>query len=72
MRRSWAIHSDPRAESARDALGITVSYWRDLASIAAWKRQLDHAEAQARGRRDFYARYTVRIARVERAYDFTG
>ena len=25
-------------ESAREGLGITVSYWADLASIAAWKR----------------------------------
>jgi antibiotic biosynthesis monooxygenase (ABM) superfamily enzyme len=25
-------------ESAREGLGITVSYWRDLDAIAAWKR----------------------------------
>ena len=41
-------------ESARAAggFGITVSYWRDEASIAAWRRQSEHVLAQERGRRD--------------------
>jgi heme-degrading monooxygenase HmoA len=33
-------------ESAREGLGITVSYWRDLEAIAAWKRVVDHVAAQ--------------------------
>lgn len=59
-------------ESAREAdgLGITVSYWRDEEAIRAWKRDLEHGEAQAEGRRHWYAGYRVRVARVERAYDF--
>ena len=57
-------------DSARADAGITVSYWTDLEAITAWKRQLQHAEAQGRGRREWYRRYTVRIARVERAYSF--
>lgn len=56
-------------ESAREGLGITVCYWSDEESIAAWKRQVEHMEAQARGRAQWYERYTVRIARVERAYE---
>ena len=35
-------------ESAREGLGITVSYWADLASIAAWKQnaeQIDMAQS---------------------------
>ena len=37
-------------ESARDAtgFGMTISYWRDEASIAAWKRQTDHAAIRIR------------------------
>lgn len=57
-------------ESAREGVGITVSYWRDLDSIAAWKKEAEHLEAQGNGRRRWYRRYVTRIARVERDYDF--
>ena len=60
-------------ESARDPVsreGITVSYWRDLASIAAWKAHLDHTQARQRGRERWYERYALRVARIEREYDF--
>ncbi len=57
-------------ESARKGLGITVSYWRDLASIKAWKAQADHLGAQAEGRRRWYDAYRVRIAKVEVEYAF--
>lgn len=55
-------------ESARDAggLGITVSYWRDEESIAAWKAHAEHLVAQARGKRIWYEAYELRVARVER------
>ncbi len=57
-------------ESARgaDGLGITVSYWRDEASIAAWKRDTEHRQAQHVGQQTWYADYQVRVAKVERAY----
>lgn len=57
-------------ESARgaDGLGITVSYWRDEASIAAWKRDTEHQAAQHAGKMTWYADFHVRIAKVERAY----
>lgn len=57
-------------ESTRDAsgLGITVSYWRTLEDIAAWRRVLQHAEARAAGRAQWYTHYELRVARVERAY----
>ena len=58
-------------ESARDEVGITVSYWRDLESVAAWKRVVDHVAAQRLGRERWYAMYRVRIARVEREYGFS-
>jgi len=56
------------AESVRDGLGITVSYWADLASIAAWKQNAEHLEAQRLGRERWYAGFRLRIARVERDY----
>lgn len=57
-------------ESARggDGLGLTVSYWRDEASIQAWKRDTEHQQAQRRGRQTWYDDYQVRVAKVERAY----
>jgi heme-degrading monooxygenase HmoA len=57
-------------ESARgpDGFGITVSYWKDEASIAEWRRHSEHLVAQQRGRSEWYQHYELRIARVERAY----
>lgn len=57
-------------ESSRgsDGFGITVSYWRDRDSIAAWKAQLAHRQAQEKGRAIWYDHYEIRIALVERAY----
>lgn len=57
-------------ESARNTVGITVSYWRDLAAIATWKSHVDHQLAQQLGKSTWYAQYKVRISRVERDYDF--
>jgi heme-degrading monooxygenase HmoA len=59
-------------ESVRggDGIGITVSYWRDEASIRAWKRDTEHEKAQAAGQKLWYERYEVRVAKVERAYTF--
>ena len=56
-------------ESAREALGITVSYWRDEASILAWKTVLEHQEAQEKGKHTWYTDYKIRIAKVERDYE---
>ncbi len=55
-------------ESARNEIGITVSYWKDLESIKKWKQNLDHLDAQIKGRSKWYEKYTVRIALVEREY----
>lgn len=57
-------------ESARDAdgLGITVSYWRTLADVAAWRRHAEHTQVRNDGRARWYSHYELRIARVEHAY----
>jgi len=51
-----------------DGLGVTVSYWRDEAAIAAWKAQADHEAAREAGRAKWYRAYHLRVAKVERAY----
>jgi heme-degrading monooxygenase HmoA len=57
-------------ESAREGVGITVSYWADLESIKAWKQEVEHLAAQERGQAVWYKAYKVRIAKVERDYDW--
>jgi heme-degrading monooxygenase HmoA len=57
-------------ESARNEIGITVSYWRDLESIKKWKQNTAHLEAQQKGINSWYKSYTTRIALVEREYSF--
>jgi heme-degrading monooxygenase HmoA len=55
-------------ESVREDLGITVSYWSDLASIKRWKAQAEHRAAQQMGMHKWYSSYKTRIALVERDY----
>ncbi len=55
-------------ESAREDVGITVSYWADLDSLRAWKANAEHLQAQALGHQQWYSAFTTRIARVEREY----
>ncbi|HUI48803.1 MAG TPA: antibiotic biosynthesis monooxygenase [Acidimicrobiia bacterium] len=57
-------------ETASTEIGITVSYWIDEESIAAWRRNADHAFAQYQGRTRWYDAYELRVARVERAHGF--
>jgi heme-degrading monooxygenase HmoA len=57
-------------ESAREELGITVSYWVSLESIREWKSHIDHQLAQKSGRDMWYRCYRTRIAKVERDYSF--
>jgi heme-degrading monooxygenase HmoA len=57
-------------ESARNEVGITVSYWKNLDAIKSWKQQTDHLIAQRKGRSDWYSWYKVRICKVERDYEY--
>ena len=55
-------------ESARDGVGITVSYWSDLESIRLWKQNAEHLDAQRLGHQKWYSAFKTRIAKVERDY----
>ena len=57
-------------EAAREALGVTVSYWTDLDSIRQWKANAQHILAQKLGRDKWYQAYKTRICLVERDYDW--
>lgn len=55
-------------ESAREQLGITVSYWSDLQSIKNWKANSEHTFAQKLGHDKWYSEFKVRISKVENDY----
>lgn len=55
-------------ESARNELGITVCYWKDMASIKNWSKNMEHQEAKKQGKEKWYASYRVRISKVEFEY----
>lgn len=58
-------------ESAKDKIGISVSYWKSSEDIANWKNNLYHLSAQSSGKNKWYKAFNVRIAKVERAYSFS-
>ena len=55
-------------ESARETLGITVSYWESLEAISNWKKNAEHLEAQRLGHKQWYSSFRVRVAKVECDY----
>jgi heme-degrading monooxygenase HmoA len=57
-------------DSARNEVGITVSYWKSLEAIKNWKQHTEHLVAQQKGRQDWYSWYNVKICKVEREYKF--
>lgn len=57
-------------ESARNEIGLTVSYWKDLESIKNWKENSEHLLAQEKGKKNWYESYCIRIAKIERTYSF--
>ena len=57
-------------ESARENIGITVSYLASLEAIKQWKKNSEHLLAQQMGKEKWYAAYKTRICKVERDYAF--
>ena len=47
---------------------LSLSFWRDEAAVAAWRRLPAHRAAQARGRSGVFAGYRLRVAEVLRDY----
>jgi heme-degrading monooxygenase HmoA len=47
---------------------LSLSFWRDEAAVAEWRRVEAHRAAQGRGRAEIFADYRLRIAGVIRDY----
>jgi heme-degrading monooxygenase HmoA len=50
---------------------LSLSFWRDDAAIAGWRRVEAHRAAQAKGRGELFRDYRLRIAAVVRDYGMT-
>lgn len=50
---------------------LSLSYWRDEAAVAEWRRREAHRDAQAQGRASVFQNYRLRVAHVVRDYGMT-
>jgi len=47
---------------------VSLSYWRDEEAVRAWRNLEGHRAAQAKGRKEVFADYRLRVASVIRDY----
>ena len=47
---------------------LSISFWRDEAAVAQWRKIEAHRAAQAQGRTALFADYRIRVAEVLRDY----
>ena len=60
----YISHASFRDDASR--AGITVSYFRSLEMLNAWREMPDHRAAQALGRSRFYENYEIEVAEIVR------
>ena len=58
-------------ESARNDIGVSVSYWKTMDDIKTWKHNAVHKIAKQKGITSWYSWYKIRICKVEMEYEFT-
>ena len=61
------VHQQPGllgVDSARDKIGITVSYWSSLEAIDNWRTNLQHQSAKNQGKAKWYESYSLKICKV--------
>ena len=51
---------------------LSLSFWRDEASVKEWRNKEGHRMAQKRGRTEIFVDYRLRIASVQRDYSMTN
>jgi heme-degrading monooxygenase HmoA len=47
---------------------LSLSFWRDEASVRAWREHAEHRVVQAQGRAGLFDDYRLRVAQVMRDY----
>lgn len=61
--------SDPvevKEYTAEDGERLVVLYWRDVETLARWRADPEHREAQKLGARKWYSAYELTVAEVVR------
>ncbi|MEU8488100.1 antibiotic biosynthesis monooxygenase [Streptomyces sp. NPDC048641] len=56
--------------ASEGGLRITVAYFRHEEGLKKWAGNGEHREAQRRGRAEWYERYSLHVAKVERSQGF--
>jgi heme-degrading monooxygenase HmoA len=47
---------------------LSLSFWRDEAAVAQWRRHTEHRATQSAGRKGIFSDYRLRVAGVIRDY----
>lgn len=61
---------DVKSYTGADGERLTVVWWRDEESLAEWRNQMRHREAQNTGRQKWYEYYDVEVATIVRSRSF--
>lgn len=61
---------DAKSYTSADGERLTVVWWRDEQSLAEWRNLPRHREAQETGRRKWYERYSMEVAKIFRTSSF--
>ena len=57
---------------ADDGERVTLSEFESLDAVNAWRAQAEHLAAQRRGRREFYAEYSLQTCQLVRETQFVA
>lgn len=47
---------------------VSLSFWRDEKAVRTWREHAEHRVAQARGKKEIFADFRIRVAEVVRDY----
>ena len=62
---------DVKAFTAEDGERLTLVWWEDDETLSAWRTNARHLVAQRAGRERWYEYYTLEVAEVKRAKQYT-
>lgn len=55
-----------------DETEVAISYWKDEKAIIRWRKDAEHAFAQAQGRSQWYKSYSVQVVEIKREYAYSA
>jgi heme-degrading monooxygenase HmoA len=58
--------------AAEDGERVTISEFDSIEAVNAWRANLEHLEAQRRGRAEFYAEYSLQTCELVREATFSA